>query len=385
MKDSVRLGRIAGVTVGLNWSLLVMVALVAGGLADNRFPFDAPGRPTSAYVVAGVLTAMGLFIGVLLHELGHAMVARRLGLAVDGITLNWMGGVTRIEGDAPRPRTEFAVAVVGPLISLLFGGALWAVRAMVDSAGSSALVLSALAWLAGINVILAVFNLLPAAPLDGGRVLHSGVWAATGDRWKATRAAGGAGTVLGAAMIVAGFAMTTRSASYQMNGLFISFIGWWLLASARAERSVGAVHHALDGVHMADLMRPVGAAPGWITVRNFVDTYAGGKPGWVWMLENWGGDGYGGLVLGDAVGSVPLPQWDLVRPSDIAIPVSASAGAGPGEAALDVLGRMAGKQVILVVDGGRTVGAVLPSDIEALVKMGGKRPVASKGWNLTRG
>ena len=384
MRDSIRLGRIAGVTVGLNWSLLAMVALVASGLADNRFPFDAPGRATGAYVAAGALTAVGLFAGVLFHELGHAMVARRFGLAVDGITLNWMGGVTRIEGDAPRPFTEFGVAVVGPLISLLFGGILWGVRAWVDSSGSSPLVLSALGWLAGINVILAVFNLLPAAPLDGGKVMHSAVWAATGDRWKATRAAVGAGTVLGAVMILAGFAMTTR-ANYQMNGLFVSFIGWWLLASARAERSAGAVHHALDGVRMGDVMRPVGSAPGWITVRSFVDTYAGGRPGWVWMLENWGDRGYGGFVLGDTVGAVPLPQWDIVRPIDIAIPVSASAGASPDEGALDVLGRMAGKQVILVVDGGRTVGAVMPSDIEALVKMGGRHPVGSRGWNLTRG
>ena len=384
MKDSLRLGRIAGVKVGLNWSLLAMVALVASGLADNRFPFDAPGRATGAYVAAGALTAVGLFAGVLFHELGHAMVARRVGLSVDGITLNWMGGVTRIEGDAPRPRTEFAVAVIGPLISLLFGGVLWAVRAWVDSSGGSALVLSALGWLAGINVILAVFNLLPAAPLDGGKVLHSAVWAATGDRWKATRAAVGAGSVLGGVMIFAGFVLTSRPA-YGVNGLFIAFIGWWLLASARTERSVGAVHHALYGVRMADVMRPVGSAPGWITVHSFMDTYAAGRPGWVWMLESWGGGGYAGFVLGDSVGAVPLPQWDIVRPMDIAIPVSASAGAGPGEGALEVLGRMTGKQVIVVVDNGRTIGAVLPSDIEALVKMGGRRPVGSRGWNLTRG
>lgn len=385
MRDSIRLGRIAGVAVGLNWSLVLMVALVAGGLADNRFPFDAPGRTTGAYVVAGALTAVGLFVGVLLHELGHAMVARRLGLRVDGITLNWMGGVTRIEGDSPRPRTEFAVAFVGPLVSLGLGGVLWAARAAIDAGSGHALVMSALGWLAGINVILAVFNLLPAAPLDGGRVLHSGVWAATGDRWKATRAAVGAGSILGVAMILAGFLLTARSVSYQLNGLFISFIGWWLLASARAERTAGAVHHALDGVRLADVMRPVGSAPGWVTVRNFVDTFASGKPGWVWMLENWGGGGYGGLVLGDSVGAVPLPQWDIVRPIDIAIPISASAGAAPGEAALDVLGKMAGKQVILVIDAGRTIGAVLPSDVEALVRMGGHRPVGSRGWNFTRG
>src|SRR5581483_2186875 len=100
-----------------------------------------------------------------------------------------------------------------------------------------------------------------------GRVLHSAVWAVTGDRWTATQVAVGAGSVLGGLMIFAGFVMTSRPA-YGVNGLFVAFIGWWLLASARSERSVGAVHHALDGVRMSDLMRPVGSAPGWITVRN---------------------------------------------------------------------------------------------------------------------
>ena len=383
MKDSFRLGRIAGVTVGLNWSLLVMVALVAGGLADNRFSYEAPGYATGAYVAAGALTAVGLLFGVLLHEIGHAVVARRSGLTVDGITLSWMGGVTRIEGEAARPRTEFAVAVVGPLVSLAFGGLLWVVRAAVDSPGTGRLVLSALGWLAGINVALAVFNMLPASPLDGGRVLHSVMWAITGDRWRATRTAVGAGMVLGGLLIAVGFAMTARSRD-PFNGFIVGILGWWLLASARAERSLGAVVHALDGVAIRDLMRPVGAAPGWVTVRNFVDTYVAGHPGWVWMLENWGG-GYGGLVLGDVVGAVPLPQWDFTRPIDVAIPIAGSAGAAPTETALDVLTRTRGKQVILVVDGGRTLGAVLPGDIEALVKVGGRRPVGSKGWNLTRG
>ena len=382
MKDSVRLGRIAGVRVGLNWTLLAMVALVAGGLADNRFAFEAPGYSTVAYAAAGAITALVLLFGVLLHELGHAVIARRVGLQVDGITLSWMGGVTRIEGDAHSPAAELAIAGVGPMVSAAFGGLLWAARVLVGGAGGGRLAVSALAWLAAINVVLAVFNLLPASPLDGGRVLHSVVWGITRDRWRATRVAASAGVALGSLMVAAGFLILVRSRD-ALNGFFVSFIGWWILGSARAERQLGRARQSLEGTPISEFMRPVGAAPGWITVRAFADTYASGRPGWVWLLERWDG-GYGGILPGDAIGSVPFPQWDLVRPLDVAMPISAATGAAPDEDALDIMTRTGGNQVILVVDGGRTVGAVLPADLEALVRLGRRGPVPSTGWTLTR-
>ncbi|MGH9115068.1 MAG: M50 family metallopeptidase [Acidimicrobiales bacterium] len=383
MNDTVRLGRLAGVRVGLNWSLIAMMVLVAGGLADNRFAYQAPGYGVGAYALAGALTAVGLLVGVLLHELGHAIVARRFGLEVDGITLSWMGGVTRIEGEAATPSVELVIAGIGPLVSAVFGGVLWLARIGAESAGAGSLVVAALGWLAVINVVLAVFNLLPAAPLDGGKVLHALVWAPTRDRWRATRVAAGAGVGFGALMVVAGFVMLARFAN-PIDGLFISFIGWWLLGSARAERALGAVQQSLGGLTVADVMRPVGAAPGWITVRAFAEGYATGRPGWVWLLENWGG-GYAGVLPGDVIGSVPFPQWDLARPLDVAAPVSAVAGAAPNEDVLTVIGRTSGRQMVLVVDGDHTVGAVLPADVEALVRMKGRGPVPSRGWTLTRG
>lgn len=372
MRDSVRLGRIAGVRVGVHWSLLVMVALVAGGLAQNRFSYDAPGYSTGAYAVAGVLTAVGLLLGVLLHELGHAVVARRRGLGVDGITLSWMGGVTRIEGDTGTWRNELLVAGIGPLISAVVGGLLWLVRLGVGHWGAGGLALGALGWLAWINVVLAVFNILPASPLDGGRVLHAVVWAFGRDRWRATRVAAGTGVALGGAIVVLGLVVTERSQNLY-NGLLIGFIGWWLLASARAELGSGAVHRALDGVTVSDVMRPVGEAPGWITIRSFVDQYSAGRPGWVWLLRDWNG-GYAGALVGDAVAAVPYPHWDIARPLDVAVPLALTAGAAPDEDALDVLARTGGRQVIFVVDSasGRTLGAVLPYDVEAVVRSGGR-------------
>jgi Zn-dependent protease len=383
MNDTVRLGRIAGVRVGLNWSLLVMVAFVAGELAANRFPIQSPGYTGTAYAAAGALTAVGLLLGVLLHELGHAVVAGRFRMQVDGITLSWMGGVTRIEGDARSPGAELGIAGVGPLVSLVFGGLLWLIRLALVAAGGGSLAVSALGWLAVINVVLAVFNMLPAAPLDGGRVLHAVAWAATRDRWRATRAATNAGIWLGTAMVALGFLVLVRG-SDPFNGFFISFIGWWLLGAARAERQLGNVRRSLDGVQISEIMRPVGAAPGWITVRAFAERYATGRPGWVWLLERWDG-GYGGVVLGDTVAAVPFSQWDLTRPLDVASPISATTGATPDEDALEVVSRIRPNEVVLVVDGGQTVGAVLPADLEALVRVGRRGPVPSSGWTLTRG
>jgi Zn-dependent protease len=383
MKDTIRLGRLAGVRVGLNWSLLVMVAFVAGELAANRFPIQAPGYTGTAYAVAGGLTAVVLLLGVLLHELGHAIVAGRYRMRVDGITLSWMGGVTRIEGDAQSPGAELGIAGVGPLVSVAFGALLWVVRALFEAAGGGRLAVAALGWLAVINVVLAVFNMLPAAPLDGGRVLHALAWAATRDRWRATRIATTGGVWLGTALVALGFFVLVRAVD-PLNGFFISFIGWWLLGAARSERQSGQVRQSLDGIRMSEIMRPVGSAPGWITVRAFAERYVSGRPGWVWMLERWDG-GYGGVLLGDSVGAVPFSEWDLARPLDVAAPISATTGATPDEDALQVLNRTGTNQVILVVDAGQTVGAVLPADLEALVRVGRRGPVPSEGWTLTRG
>ena len=361
--------------VGLHWSLLVMVALVAAGLAQSRFVIDAPGYSTSAYELAGVLTAIGLLVGVLLHELGHALVARRRRLTVDGITLSWMGGVTRIEGDSPSASTELLVAGVGPLTSAALGGALWVLRSgllhtTASHPGRDALAIAALGWLAWINVVLAIFNIVPAAPLDGGRVLHAIVWAAGRDRWKATRIAAWAGTILGGLIIVAGFAAATRSQNV-LNGFIVGFVGWWLLISARSELTEGSARHTLEGLRIADLMRPVGEAPGWITVRSFVETYAATRPGWVWLLHDWNG-GYGGVLLGDVLAGVPYPHWDIARPIDFALPISSATGASPNEDALSVTGRIGAHKVVLVVADGHTQGAVLTRDIEALMRNGGR-------------
>lgn len=373
------MGRIGGVPVGLNWSLVVVAGLLAFVLARNRLPYDAPGYSSEAYAIAGVLTAVGLLATVLAHELGHAVVARRVHLRVDGITLSWIGGITRIEGEASGPLVEAGIAGIGPLVSLVLGGALWALRVGLSAAGVGRMVGAAIGWLAVINVVLAVFNLLPAAPLDGGRLLHAAAWRITGDRWQAGRLASATGVTLGVLVLVAGAfeASQGRTAGDTFNALVTGVLGWWLIAAARSERQLAAVHRVLDGCQCADVMRTVQAGPGWVTVDTFLTgcPVDPGPPGPVWLLEAWGDAGYVGVVTTEMLVAVPVARQHLLRPVDIAIPVAEAAGAGPADDILETLASSTGARVILVIDGGRTVGAIVPADVDVLVRIG-RRPDA---------
>lgn len=164
MRASFRLGRVAGVPVGVNWSVLFIFALIAWGLAANQFPRSYPDRSPVAYAIAGLAAAVVFFVGLLAHEVSHAVVAKRNGLEVDGITLWLFGGVAELRGEPRDPGAELRIAGVGPLVSLLLGAFFGVVAALLALAGQGGLLLGSVAWLAGINVLLAIFNVLPAAP-----------------------------------------------------------------------------------------------------------------------------------------------------------------------------------------------------------------------------
>ncbi|MFV0132055.1 site-2 protease family protein [Streptomyces sp. HMX87] len=268
MKATFSLGRVAGIRIGVHWSVLVIVLVLALGLA-GRFPDAYPDRAAWQYWLTGLLGAFVFLLSLLAHELSHALVARRNGVEVDDITLWLLGGIARLKSEAATPAAEVRIAGVGPLVSLLlgvfFGGLTWLFGALYGPG----LVVETLAWLAGINLLLAVFNVLPAAPLDGGRLLRALVWRRTGNPLRATVVATGAGRALGWVLIGVGLYLLLFGAVF--SGLWLAVIGWFLIAMATAESGQAKLRELLSGVPVRQAMgRDPVTVPASVTVAQFL-------------------------------------------------------------------------------------------------------------------
>jgi Zn-dependent protease len=382
VQDNLSLGRLGGVKVGVNWTLFALGALVAYFLATSRLPADVPGYSSSAYWLAGTVTAFVLLAGVLVHEAAHAIAARRAKMRVDGITLWFMGGVTRIEGDSRSPAIELIIALVGPIASCALGGVSLGLSVLAQHAGWQ-LAAGSLTWLGAINLLLGVFNLLPASPLDGGRVLHGLLWLVTKNRWLATRLTAGAGTVLGAGCAFAGLLMFDgRDGSDALDGIVLLATGWFVLASAKREQLAGRAQYVLGDVRISDIMRPAIIAPGWLTVNAFWNEWVSHYPDAGFLLESWGGDGWSGVVTAQQVAAVPPGMQWSVRAQDIALPLPATpvpegqVALAPAQPALAIAGRAGA--ALPVEDNGAVVGVVIAPDIAAMVARG--TPVPRRTW-----
>jgi Zn-dependent protease len=250
MDGNFTIGRFGGVEVRLHWSLLAVFALIVWSLADGVFPSQNPGLSDGTYLGIAIVAALLFLASILLHELGHSWVARREGIEVDSITLWLFGGVAEFKDRFTSAGAEFRVALSGPLVSIGLG-VLFVLIALADLPTA---VDAVAAWLGYINLILAAFNLLPASPLDGGRVLHAALWRAKGDFAWATRVASEIGQGFGYLFIALGLVMFVFQGSF--SGAWLAFIGWFLLQGARAEARYVATEEALGGLRV---LRPDGA------------------------------------------------------------------------------------------------------------------------------
>jgi Zn-dependent protease len=232
--DGIPLGRIAGIRVAASWTLLIVVALLVLGLAGGVFPREYPRLAASWYLVAALAGAVLFLASLLAHELAHALVARRAGVQVESITFWLFGGVARLGGDAGTATAALWIALVGPLTSLALGGVFAAATAGLRGAGAPAAVAGVPGWLAWTNLGLALFNLLPGAPLDGGRVLRALLWMRSGDRDRSAITAARAGRVLG--IVLVGLGIFQIFSGLGASGLWVAFIGWFL-GGAAAPRS----------------------------------------------------------------------------------------------------------------------------------------------------
>ncbi|MGC1213560.1 MAG: site-2 protease family protein [Micromonospora sp.] len=367
MRASFRLGRIAGVPIGVNWSVLVIFLLIAWALSASLFPRSYPGHPGWQYVAAGLSAAVVFFVGLLAHEVSHSVVAKRNGIGVEGITLWLFGGVSELKGEAKDPGAELRIAGIGPLVSLLIGFFFGGIAVVIALAGGGGLLLGALSWLAGINILLAVFNVLPAAPLDGGRLLRAAVWKATGDRTKASVVAARAGWGLGALLIAFGLWRFLSGAA--LGGLWLALIGWFLIGAAGMEERQARMGSALRGVRVADVMTPQPqTAAGEMTVADFVDHYLFAYRHSALPLIEEGRPV--GLVTLDRVRGIPADQRASTTLAQVACRSDELVLASPDEPLNDLLPRLSecADGRALVVTDQRLVGIVSPSDISRAVQ-----------------
>lgn len=376
----IRLGRIAGIEIGINWSLLVVFWLIAWSLAAVRLPAQYEGYGAGAYWVAGSITSLVFLSSLLMHELGHALVARRAGVEVDGITLWLFGGVARLRGEAMSPRAELRITAVGPAVSLVLAATFVVLSFILERMGVPDLLSGVLQWLGVINAILAVFNLVPAFPLDGGRVLRAILWQRKGDRVSATRTAAAAGRAF--AYFLIGFGLVEFAAGAGIGGLWLVFLGWFLLGAATVEESQALLRGALRDVRVEDIMSPDPVvAPASLSVNSFIDYYVMAHRFSTVPIENEERVAIG-LVTLSRVKSVPRDRRSTSSLSVIACSMDEVATAKPQDPAARVLEGMqrCSDGRALVLDDGRLVGIVSPRDIQrALQRAGLREPVPEAG------
>src|SRR2546423_2963317 len=362
------IGRFGGIEVRINWSLLAVFALVVWSLAGGVFPSRTPGLWHGDSLAMGFVAALLFFASILRHELGHSWVARREGIEVDSITLWLFGGVSQFKGRFTSAGAEFRIAIAGPLVSIVLG----VVFVLIALAHLPSAVDGVAAWLGYINLILAVFNLLPALPLDGGRVLTSALWRARGDFACATRVASEIGQGFGYLFIALGLAMFIFQGAF--SGAWLAFIGWYLLPAARSEARYVATEQALEGLRGRDLMVPDPVTvEGDSTIGRFMDDVARSRRFTTYpVLE---GARPIGLLAFASVAAIPRSDWDTRRVRDTMISLDQVPLLTEGEKAVDALAELSAPTANrgLVVDNGHLAGLLSITDLARALEVG-RRP-----------
>src|SRR5467141_3532888 len=344
MNENLSLGRIAGIHVGLNWSLLVIAALIAWSLATGILPSAAPGQTSSAYWTAGVVSAFVYLASLLAHELAHSVVAMRRGVRVEGITLWLFGGVSRFSSESSSPGAQALITFVGPLTSLVLGVAFFLISIAVGGGAHPGLVPATLSWLGYINILLGVFNLLPAFPLDGGRLLQSLIWLRTGDRLGATNIAARIGMAFAFLLIA--------------YGLLTFFVPG------------GLIRQALSGISVAEVMTPNPVqAPDDITVEEALHGYMLTSRHSTFPTHDANGRLSGILTLA-ALKQVAPDARTTTLVKEVACPLDRVSTARPADPVANLLGVSDGcsEGRTLVIDNGRLTGIISPSDINRLLQ-----------------
>jgi Zn-dependent protease/CBS domain-containing protein len=370
MRSTVKLGRISGIEIGLHYSWFIIAALIVFSLGEHFHQANPNWHAPEIWITA-LITAGLFFVTLLLHELAHSLVAQKRGLRISAITLFALGGVSQIQDDATDAKTEFWVAIVGPITSLIIGfgclaiamGLGWHRPLEPHTAASEVLV-----WLGYINIGLALFNMIPGFPLDGGRVLRSIIWAVTKNGDRSTRIAARVGQIVALLFILDGIWQCFSGTG--LGGLWIAFIGWFLMDAAKASYSQVEAGQKLRSIRVSEVMsRDCTVVKSGMSLQDFVDIYLLPARQRCYAVEDQGR--LVGLITPRDVGKIPRDHWDSTTVREAMCPLRELHLVAPGTPALDALKLMTRNDVnqLPVVANGTLEGIVSRAQLLQLLQV----------------
>ena len=368
---SIRIGRLFGIPLEIDASWFLVFFLVAATLTTSYFPTALPDRAPAQYVLLGVLTALAFFGSLVLHELAHSLVARAGGLRISKVTLFLFGGVSQMEEEPHSAGREFVMALAGPLTSVFVGGVCFGAAALLRAVGAAEALWVPFEYLALINWSLAVFNMLPGFPLDGGRVLRAALWASTKDLLKATRWASRAGQALGM-LLIASAVLGVLGGRY--NLVWLALIGWFLANAAAGAYQQQVIRAKLAEVPLHQIMSaPAELVPAEMSLEAMAHSYFLGGRHTRYPVVSEGR--VVGLVDLARLNTIPREQWKALSVGEVAARDLADVVATPETTVEAILPRLepGGPGAVLVVQEGRLAGIVTRADVIRLIRESGPR------------
>lgn len=363
-KNSVNLFDIFGFRIRVDPSWLLIAALIVWNLSTAYFPEQLPGLGRHDSIALSVISMLGMFISLILHELSHSLVARQFGLNVGGITLFLFGGVAELEHEPESPKSEFWIAIAGPAMSFGLAGSAYVAVYFFNTVASSKPLLAVVGYLGLINLVLAIFNLVPAFPLDGGRVLRAVVWQSTGDLLKATRIASTSGTIF--ALLLIGVGVLSLFSNAGVGGFWQILIGFFILTASRGSYEQLRIRQALGGRTVADLMtrEPVTAQADQTILDLVENLMLKRNVSFVPVME---GDHLLGYVDTRISHEIDRENWSTTHVSDVYVALDATNSVASDQsldALFDMMARN-GQRKFLIANGGRLSGVITLTDMLA--------------------
>ena len=366
---SVNIGRILGIPIRIHWTLWLVFLLIAWSLAVGYLPATYPQLSANMDWIVGAVSALLLFVSVLLHELSHSYIAKKNGLPIARITLFFFGGVSEMTEEPQDAALEVRMAAAGPLTSFAIAGVLGALWYVGGYTGFPVAVMAVLRYNAFINVALGAFNLIPAFPLDGGRVLRGGLWQSSKNLLKATRKATRVSEILSLLMIFAGLSLIVLNPDNIVNGIWIIFLGWFIRSGAETSLRQTQMTEALHGVSVGNIMtRNILTVTPDLTVQQLVNDYFlvhphGGYP----VVQN---DKLQGVVTMGSVRSIPREKREFETVAQAMVPYERIVTINSTASAAYAMQKMAKNQIgrLVVTEGDRILGIVTRGDLMKTIR-----------------